>query len=110
MNTDPSFSDNQSAQSQHLQSLLEQHREELESIIQTLAHITSLSPKQVKPHVDTMLQQLVKKQSSRPFYETATPDEWVRAFREWAASHHHNAPPLSDYAVSRESMYEDEEL
>ncbi|MBH8562002.1 hypothetical protein I8748_07420 [Nostoc sp. CENA67] len=111
MNTDTSLSDNQKPQfSQHLQSLFQMHREDLENIIQTLARITNLSEEQIKPHLDTMLKQLVNKQHKRPFYETATPDEWVKAFREWAASHHHNVPPLSDYAVSRQSMYEDEEL
>lgn len=26
-------------------------------------------------------------EQDRPFYETATPEEWARAFREWAESH-----------------------
>lgn len=46
----------------------------------------------------------------RPFYETATTDEWLRAFREWIASH-----AGRDYGFvddSRESIYtrEDEAL
>jgi hypothetical protein len=43
---------------------------------------------------------------------TATPEEWSRALREWADRHISDAPPLSDYAVSRESIYtrEDEML
>jgi hypothetical protein len=46
------------------------------------------------------------------FQRTATPEEWSRALREWADSHSREAPPLSDYAVSRESIYtrEDEML
>ena len=46
------------------------------------------------------------------FQRTATPEEWSRALREWADSHSSDAPPLSDYAVSRESIYtrEDEML
>ena len=46
------------------------------------------------------------------FQRTATPEEWSRALREWAESHVSDAPPLSDYAVSRESIYtrEDEML
>ncbi|GAB4299484.1 MAG: hypothetical protein Fur0025_38410 [Oscillatoriaceae cyanobacterium] len=28
----------------------------------------------------------------RPFYETATPEEWVKAFREWAESHPRHQP------------------
>src|SRR6266404_295965 len=39
----------------------------------------------------------------KPLYETATPEEWVRAFREWAASH----PVLPVVADdSRESIYQ----
>jgi hypothetical protein len=42
-----------------------------------------------------------------PFYETATPEEWAKAFREWANSHDPNIPPLSLADMSRESIYED---
>jgi hypothetical protein len=39
----------------------------------------------------------------KPLYETATPEEWVSAFREWAASH----PVLPVFADdSRESIYQ----
>lgn len=112
MSTDTSFSSSQEPQvSQHIHVFLEQHQEEMESVIGTLAHITNLSPEQVKPHVDSMLKQLVKENvEQRPFHETATASEWVKAFRAWAANHHHNAPPLSDYALSRESIYSDEQL
>lgn len=41
----------------------------------------------------------------RPFYETATPQERAKAFREWAESHPRNSPALSDEAISRESIY-----
>jgi hypothetical protein len=41
----------------------------------------------------------------RPFYETATPKERAKAFREWAESHPRNSPSLSDEAISRESIY-----
>lgn len=92
------------------QSLQEQHRDELENIVRLLASITNISPERVKPHMDTLLRQLVNQPEEPPFSETATASEWVTAFREWAASHHHDVPPLSDYAVSRESMYEDERL
>jgi hypothetical protein len=94
----------------YLESLQEQHQDELENIIRVLASITNISPEQVKPHMDVLLRQLVNKQQERPFHETATASEWVTAFREWAANHRHKVPPLSDYAVSRESMYEDERL
>lgn len=41
----------------------------------------------------------------RHFQETSTPEEWIKAFREWAESHPRNTPPLSDEAISRESIY-----
>ncbi|HKQ07454.1 MAG TPA: hypothetical protein VJ464_20185 [Blastocatellia bacterium] len=46
------------------------------------------------------------------FQLTATPEEWSRALREWIGGFPSDAPPLSDYAVSRESIYtrEDEML
>jgi hypothetical protein len=91
-----------------LQHLQEEYRDELDSIVQVLAKITHISPEKVKPHMDTLLRQLVGKQEEPPFNETATTEQWVAAFQTWAAGHRHDAPSLSDYAVSRESMYEDE--
>ena len=32
-------------------------------------------------------------------------EEWERQFRAWAESHDRSIPPLSDEAVSRESIY-----
>lgn len=89
--------------------LKEAHVKEIQQITQTLAQITNLSEETVKPHIDAMLEQLVKSQE-RPFYETATPEEWVKALREWADSHKRDTPLLSDYAVSRAGIYEDEEF
>lgn len=43
----------------------------------------------------------------RPFYETATPEEWVKAFRAWADSLDYDAPGLTIEDVSRETIYED---
>ena len=63
----------------------------------------------VKPHFDAMLEQLVKSKVERPFYKTATPDEWVKAFCEWADSHRRDTPMLSDYAVSRAGIHEEDE-
>lgn len=41
----------------------------------------------------------------RPFYETATAEEWNRALQEWADSHDPHGPVLQD--DSREAIYED---
>jgi hypothetical protein len=44
---------------------------------------------------------------ARPFYETATDEEWVREFTKWAESHGPNTPGLTKEDVSRERIYED---
>lgn len=45
----------------------------------------------------------------QPFHQTATTEEWVEAFTAWAKSHSSDAPPLSDEATSRESIYRERE-
>ena len=49
---------------------------------------------------------LPKPPEDRPFYETAAPEEWSHAWREWAAGHASQLSGLSDEAVSRDSIYE----
>lgn len=44
-------------------------------------------------------------QTVRPFYESATTEEWLAAFHEWVNSHDPNGPVLLD--DSREIIYED---
>ncbi len=39
--------------------------------------------------------------------QKTNPQEWARLFHEWAESHDRTTPPLSDEAVSRESIYPD---
>jgi len=46
--------------------------------------------------------------SEAPLYERLSPQELAQAFLAWVESHDPKTPGLSDYAVSRESMYEDE--
>ena len=42
---------------------------------------------------------------AKPFYETATPEEWMKALHEWTHSHASNGAVLLD--DSREVIYED---
>ncbi|MBR8836760.1 MAG: hypothetical protein DSM106950_22775 [Stigonema ocellatum SAG 48.90 = DSM 106950] len=93
-----------------LRSFESAHKEDIETITQVLARITTKSPDEIKPHLDAMLERLVQPQGERPLYESATPEELAQAFREWASSHDRNSPLLSDYAVSRPSMYDNEDL
>ena len=39
--------------------------------------------------------------------QKTNPKEWARQFHEWAESHDRTTPPLSDEAISRESIYPD---
>jgi hypothetical protein len=45
-------------------------------------------------------------QEERPFYETATTEEWLKAFNEWVESHDPNTPMILD--DSREAIYGDD--
>ena len=110
MDSNPLLEDKKRIQSvEFLHNFEKAHKEDLEALLQVLVKITSRTPEEIKPHFDAMLERLVEPKK-RPFYETATPEERARAFREWAESHDRNTPLLSDYAVSRESMYDDERL
>jgi len=42
-------------------------------------------------------------------FETASPEERARAVEEWASRHRSSAPPLSDEAISRDSIYGERE-
>jgi hypothetical protein len=53
----------------------------------------------------TLLESLLLPSGQRPFYETATPEEWVQAFRAWVASHDTTQPPLPPEALTREHFY-----
>jgi hypothetical protein len=42
----------------------------------------------------------------KPFWETATPRERAEAFLAWARQKRPPTPPLSDKAISRDSIYD----
>jgi len=76
--------------------------ESLAQVVQALSpEERSLLEEKLKAHPE----QTSTDDQERPFYETATPEEWGKAFREWAESHPRNQPYLSDEAISRESIY-----
>ena len=60
--------------------------------------------------VNRELQKLV---ATRPpeklFALTASPEEWVKTFQEWVHTPRPIHPPLSDDAISRESIYRERE-
>lgn len=55
--------------------------------------------------IDQVIEADTLEVAPRPFYETATPEEWIAAFDEWTASLDPNTPVLLD--DRREVIYED---
>lgn len=72
----------------------------VESLAQVVKSLTSEERELFNAKVNSL-----NEAEERPFYETATTEEWITAFREWAESHSHDSPMLSDEAISRESIY-----
>ncbi|MGL6342392.1 MAG: hypothetical protein ACRC80_25015 [Waterburya sp.] len=84
------------------------HNQELKQVIDMLSKITSCSPEEIKPHLDEFVSRLNQKPSpyANHFYETASDEEWIAAFREWSESHRvKKLPVLSEEAMSRDSIY-----
>lgn len=59
--------------------------------------------------IDALLRELTEAESPQSPFEMATPEERARAVEEWANQHRSSAPPLSDKAISRESIYGERE-
>ena len=77
-------------------------------LVELLAQfIQTLSPEErslLEEKLKAQQEQTSAEGKERPFYETATPAERVKAFREWVQSHRGDRSSLSDKAISRESM------
>jgi len=74
-----------------------------------LQHGDQLAGKQVRVEVVENGQGAAVGEPSA-FYATATPEERAQAWIAWCRSHSaRDAPPLSDEAISRESIYFGEE-
>lgn len=76
---------------------------DLEEELTTRARAEGLSTEEF---VNRELEKLV---ANAPQNSKLTPEERARHWREWIASHSVSGPPLSDYAVSRESIYGERE-
>ena len=63
----------------------------------------------VEQYLQSWIETNLTTEIEKPFYQTATAAEWVDAFTAWANSHTSDAPPLSDEAISRESIYRERE-
>jgi len=76
---------------------------ELEPRLQEEAARHGQDTKEFLRHV--VEERLAAPKEERPFYETATPEEWKRKLRE--STFVSDAPHFSDEALRRENLYED---
>jgi hypothetical protein len=98
--------------SQIFQDTSNPHSQELEQVVSALSKITSRTPEEIKPYLNELLYRLSQKKEdnfiSVSFYSTSTHEEWSTEFHHWVDSHKgEDIPVLSDFAMSRESMYPD---
>jgi plasmid stability protein len=66
----------------------------------------------VEKFIEAILENAVKCEGERPIHETATTEEWEKAFLEFVNADRPYHPPISDEALRRENIYtrEDEML
>ncbi|MDY7022496.1 MAG: hypothetical protein SWJ54_14270 [Cyanobacteriota bacterium] len=77
----------------------------VESLVQVVQSLTTEERLLLEEKLKANQNKPSEQSQEPPFYETATPEEWAKAFREWAESHPRNSSSLSDEAISRESIY-----
>jgi hypothetical protein len=80
--------------------ILEQIKPETAELLASQARALGLS---VDDYLRTLLPPVNGQGDEKPLYETASPEEWTRAFHQWATSHK-VLPVIAD--DSRESIYE----
>jgi hypothetical protein len=65
----------------------------------------------IETYVEVLIEEKLKgeekpEEKEKPFYETATKEEWLAEFHRWVDSHKDkNYPVLPDEAYSRENIY-----
>lgn len=80
-------------------------------LVKTLAQIIKYLSEEEKQQLERELTSQAEIEATKgnqelSVYQTATPEEWIKAFEEWAESHRNkNFPQLSDEDISRESIY-----
>ena len=63
----------------------------------------------VETYILKVLEKETRTNGEASFALTATPEEWKKEFLEWANTERPPHPPLSDEAISRESIYRERE-
>ena len=69
--------------------------------------ICSLEPQEIKL-LNQKIQELPQLNEVSGKTKFSNPDEQFQAIKKWAESHSHDTPLLSDYAVSRGGIYEED--
>lgn len=64
--------------------------------------------------IEQLLEQMIERsaasnESETPANQSSTMEEWREAFYDWVNHHDATKPPLSDEAISRESIYRERE-
>ncbi|MBW4553362.1 MAG: hypothetical protein KME35_19950 [Aphanocapsa sp. GSE-SYN-MK-11-07L] len=82
--------------------------EDLEAVTRLLSKLTHLPSEQIKPRLLTWLTTLLDVQVTRPDTQL-TSETWKQRFTAWVEGHRGlGLPPLSDDAISRDSIYGDD--
>lgn len=76
------------------------------------ARVTALAAAQgvsVEEYIQNFLESLASL-DEEPSYDSMSPEQWAKEFEEWLDGHDYiTAPPLTDEAISRESIYRERE-
>jgi hypothetical protein len=56
-------------------------------------------------YVRAVLEKMFATPGRAPLWMTATKEEWLKSFNDWMDSHDATLPPLSEEAISRETIY-----
>ena len=76
------------------------------------ARLTALAAAQgvfVEEYIQSFLESLASL-DEEPSYESMTSEQWIKGFEEWLDGHDYiKASPLTDEAISRESIYRERE-
>lgn len=78
---------------------------EIESLLQEEA---AKRGQEAAEYAKAILEERLRPAMERPFYETATKEEWLERFHQFIESHRDiTGPPPTAEALRRESWYED---
>lgn len=80
-------------------------RTEIEGTGEELEQVLKAMPKRRFRVLLLPEEAVTEREESVPFYETASAEEWTRAFSEWVQSHPADGRSLSDDAATRDSIY-----